>query len=155
MDDDISLSDMIQDLQDAKMGDPGRLAYIRGRLEDGRTIYNSDEQYIREKFRQLREDITRESADAPQDVAEPPPSPRVPDKSRGRSSKMWYILPIITFILGGIAVYIILRKRNRTMSYKALVLGAGLTVLMIGLSWIVNSFGDSVILAYINENTMP
>ena len=154
MDDDVSLIDMVRDLQDAKMGDLGRLAYVMERIESGRTVYNSDEQYVREKFRQLREDITRESADAPQGVVEPPPPPHVPDKTRSRPSKIWYILPIIAAILGGIIVYIILRKRNRVMSYKALGLGVGLTVLMVGFSWIVNSFGDSVILAYINENTI-
>ena len=73
--------------------------------------------------------------------------PHVPGKTRRRPSKIWYILPIIATILGGIAAYIILRKRNSG--------GVGLTVLMVGFSWIVNSFGDSVILAYINENMMP
>ena len=36
---------MIQDLQDAKMGDPRRLAHIMKRIKDGRTVYNIDEQY--------------------------------------------------------------------------------------------------------------
>ena len=80
--------------------------------------------------------------------------PHVPGKTRRRPSKIWYIQPIIAAILGGIAAYIILLKRNSGMSYKALGLGVGLTVLMVGFSWIVNSFGDSVILAYINENTI-
>ena len=54
---------MIKDLQDAQMGDQGRLAYIMKRIEDGRSIYNSDEQYVRYKFGQLRMEITSESKD--------------------------------------------------------------------------------------------
>ena len=57
------------------MGDLGSLAYVMERIESGRTVYNSDENYVREKFRQLRQDITRESEDppsTPQDVVESP-----------------------------------------------------------------------------------
>ena len=75
LDDDVSLSDMIRDLQDAKMGDPRRLAYIMERIESDRPIYNSDERYVREKFRQLREEIIQKSDDFER-IDAPPPEPQ-------------------------------------------------------------------------------
>ena len=135
LDDDVSLSDMIRDLQDAKMGDPRRLAYIMERIESDRPIYNSDEQYVREKFRQLREEITQKSDDFERIDAPPPeapnmtpePQPSIPRKA----SKAWYLLPVFLGILGGVVAFAALRKRNRGMAYKNLGLGVGLTMLLV------------------------
>ena len=144
---------MVKDLQDAQMGDQNRLAYIMKRIEDGRSIYNSDEQYVRYKFGQLRKEITSESKDESEHpdtsenavtssqpdrsddaVASPPPDPQpaVAPKTVNDShpSKAWYILPVFLGILGGLIAYAKLRKRNRGMSYKTLGLGVGLTVLL-------------------------
>ena len=135
LDDDVSLSDMIRDLQDAKMGDPRRLSYIMERIESDRPIYNSDEQYVREKFRQLREEITRESEnipDVPPDSVVPSdPPPSILRKDEDHPSRAWYILPIVLGVLGGLIAYAKLRKRNRNMSYKTLGLGAGITMLFL------------------------
>ena len=109
------MQDMIRDLQDGKLGDQGRLAYVMDRIEKGRPIYDSDEQYVREKFRQLREEITRESEetpDVPQDrVAPPEPQPSVAPKDK--PSKAWYVLSIFLGLLGGVIAFAALRKRNR------------------------------------------
>ena len=157
---------MIKDLQDARMGDPGRLAYIMKRIEDGRSIYNSDEQYVRYKFNYLRGKITSESKDefeqpdisknivtnpkpdTPKDtVTNPKPdtpkdtvtSPQpdlqptvTPKIANGRHpSKVWYVLPIFLGVLGGLIAYAKLRKRNRSMAYKTLGLGVGITMLFL------------------------
>ncbi len=45
--------DLITKLQNAKIGDPGRLASIKDALENGRAIYQSDKNYLKEKFEQL------------------------------------------------------------------------------------------------------
>ena len=73
---------MIQDLQEAKIGDPRRLAYILDRIENSRTIYNSDEHYVREKFRQFREELTCGPDNDPDQTRVPdndPDQTRVPD----------------------------------------------------------------------------
>ena len=130
--DDVSLQDMIRDLQDSKLGDQGRLAYVMDRIEKGRPIYDSDEQYVREKFRQLREEITRESEetpDVPQDrVAPPEPQPSVAPKDK--PSKAWYVLSIFLGLLGGVIAFVALRKRNRGMAYKNLGVGVGITMIL-------------------------
>lgn len=56
----ISMLDMVKDLQDAKIGDMPRLNYIENRLNDGRTVYNSDKEWVRRKFEELRAKITKE-----------------------------------------------------------------------------------------------
>ena len=123
---------MIRDLQDGKLGDQGRLAYVMDRIEKGRPIYDSDEQYVREKFRQLREEITRESEetpDVPQDrVAPPEPQPSVAPKDK--PSKAWYVLSIFLGLLGGVIAFAALRKRNRGMAYKNLGVGVGITMIL-------------------------
>ena len=135
---------MVLDLQEAKIGDQGRLAYIMERIENGRTIYNSDEQYVRQKFRQLREEITSEPGDEPEqldlpqdEVTSPPPGPEPPVSRKAgnemRPSKAWYILPIFLGMLGGVIAYARLRKRSRGMAYKTLGLGTGLTALFFAL----------------------
>ena len=48
------------------MGDPGRLAYIMNRIEDGRTVYNSDRQYVQKRFRQLRRDLFGDPMESPE-----------------------------------------------------------------------------------------
>ena len=145
---------MIKDLQDAPMGDQGRLAYIMKRIEDGRSIYNSDEQYVRYKFKHLRGEITSESKDESEQpdvskdtvtspkpdtfediVTSPPPDPQpaVPHEAANdrHPSKAWYILPIFLWLLGGIIAFAALRKRHRGMAYKNLGLGIGLTMLLV------------------------
>ena len=54
----ISLRDMVADLQEAEMGDAGRLNYVAKRLADGRTIYDSDKEYVKKQFSILRTRIT-------------------------------------------------------------------------------------------------
>ena len=133
---------MIKDLQDAKMGDQKRLAYIMDRIESGRPIYNSDEQYVRQKFGQLRREITRESEDeseqhdASQDSVTSPPSDQNQSVSNeavngSHPSKAWYVLPIFLGVLGGLIAYVKLRKRNRSVAYKTLGLGVGITMLFL------------------------
>lgn len=55
----VSLQDMLQDISDAKIGDPKRLEYIEKRVRDNRTIYNSDSEYVKRMFRKLRAEITK------------------------------------------------------------------------------------------------
>ena len=132
---------MILDLQEARIGDQGRLAHIMERIENGRTIYNSDEQYVRQKFRQLREEVTRESEDEPEQpdssldrVTSPPPDPEPPVSRKAgddaRPSKAWYVLPIFLGILGGVIAFAALRKRRRGMAYKTLGVGVGITMIL-------------------------
>lgn len=45
--------DLIEKLQNAKIGDPARLVSIKDVLEKGKTIYQSDTKYLKEKFEQL------------------------------------------------------------------------------------------------------
>ena len=128
---------MIRDLQDANMGDQRRLVYILKRIEDGRPIYNSDEQYVRYKFKQMRADLFREpeetsegiseSEPVPESVPEPPaPQPATKDKP----SKVWYVLSVFLGLLGGVIAFVALRKRNRGMAYKNLVMGIGITMIL-------------------------
>ena len=56
----ISLKDMVMDLQEAKIGDSTRLDYIAKRIRDNRTIYNSDSEYVKKKFTEMRENITKD-----------------------------------------------------------------------------------------------
>ena len=139
---------MVKDLQDARMGNPGRLVYIMKRIEDGRSIYNSDEQYVRYKFKHLRGEITGESKDESEQpdvskdivtsqkpdtfediVTSPPPDPQpaVPyEVANDRyPNKAWYVLPIFLGVLGGLIAYAKLRRRNKSMAYKTLGLGGG------------------------------
>ena len=136
LDDNISLYDMILDLQDAKIGDPRRLAYIMERIDNGRPIYNSDERYVREKFRQLREDLTHEAEETPSvhqhetTPPEPQPKPTVIYKDDRSPSKTWYTMPVFLGILGGLIAFVALRRRNRGMAYKNLGVGVGITMIL-------------------------
>ena len=172
---------MIKDLQDAQMGDQGRLAYIMKRIEDGRSIYNSDEQYVRYKFGQLRMEITSESKDESEqpdtskDIVTSPQSdtskdtvtspsldlqPTVAPKTDNdrNPSKAWYLLPIFLGLLGGIIAFAVLRKHHRSMAYKNLGLGIGLTLLLVVSLVSVNFFGEESheqdIAKEINEHTV-
>ena len=58
----ISLQDMVMDLQEAERGDKGRLDYIAKRLASGRTIYDSDNEYVQKQFTRLRAEITKEKS---------------------------------------------------------------------------------------------
>ena len=134
MDNDVSLIDMIRDLQEAGIGDQRRLSYIMNRIENNRSIYNSDEQYVREKFKQLREEIVQKSNDfdrmnplSKDTVQLPEPELPAPHKV----SKAWYLLPIFLGMLGGLIVFAALRKRNKSMAYKNLIVGIGLTMLLV------------------------
>ena len=131
LDDDISLFDMIRDLQDAKMGDPRRLAYIMERIESDRPVYNSDEQYVREKFRQMRKELFSES-EVPEPVPESVPEPTMQSKptSKDGPSKAWYVLSVFLGLLGGVIAFAALRKRNRGMAYKNLGVGVGVTMIL-------------------------
>lgn len=55
--DDVDFSDMLQDLLEERMGDVSRLEYISKRLENNRSIYNSDRQYVERQFKKLRANI--------------------------------------------------------------------------------------------------
>lgn len=48
--------DLIEKLQNAKIGDPSRLSAIKSALEGGRTIYESDKQYLKQKHAELQEE---------------------------------------------------------------------------------------------------
>ncbi len=56
----ISFSDMLEDILEAGMGDTKRLEYIEKRVRDNRTIYDSDAQYVTKQFRKLRADLTKD-----------------------------------------------------------------------------------------------
>ena len=165
---------MIKDLQDAQMGDQGRLAYIMKRIEDGRSIYNSDEQYVRYKFKHLRGEITSESKDESEQpdmskdivtspkpdafedtVTSPPPDlqPAVPyDAVNNRHpSKAWYVLPIFLGVLGGLIAYAKLRRRNRSMAYKTLGLGVGITMLFLVPMLATDTFETEPVAQYTDE----
>ncbi|MCY4490471.1 MAG: hypothetical protein OXC46_03290 [Thaumarchaeota archaeon] len=53
----VDFSDMLQDLLEERMGDTSRLEYISKRLENNRSIYNSDRQYVEREFKKLRDSI--------------------------------------------------------------------------------------------------
>ena len=165
---------MIKDLQDAQMGDPGRLAYIMKRIEDGRSIYNSDEQYVRYKFKHLRGEITSESKDESEQpdmskdtvtspkpdtfeniVTSPPPDPQpaVPHEAANdrHPSRAWYILPIFLGMLGGLIAYAKLRRRNRSMAYKTLGLGVGITMLFLVPMLATDTFETEPVAQYTDE----
>ena len=165
---------MIKDLQDAQMGDQGRLAYIMKRIEDGRSIYNSDEQYVRYKFGQLRMEITSESKEESEQpdtskdtVASPPPDtskdtvtspppdlqPTVTPKiaNNRHPSKAWYVLPLFLGLLGGLIAYAKLRRRNKSMAYKTLGLGVGITMLFLVPMLAVSTFEPEPVAQYTDE----
>ena len=94
------------------------------------------------KFGQLRREITRESEDeseqhdASQDSVTSPPSDQNQSVSNeavngSHPSKAWYVLPIFLGVLGGLIAYVKLRKRNRSVAYKTLGLGVGITMLFL------------------------
>ena len=56
----VSLQDMVMDLQEAGRGEKARLEYIAKRLGDNRTIYNTDKEYVKRQFANLRSEITKE-----------------------------------------------------------------------------------------------
>ena len=56
----VSLQDMVMDLQEAGRGEKARLEYISKRLGDNRTIYNTDKEYVKRQFANLRSEITKE-----------------------------------------------------------------------------------------------
>ena len=153
---------MIKDLQDAQMGDQGRLAYIMKRIEDGRSIYNSDEQYVRYKFKHLRGEITSESKDESEQpdmskdtVTSPPPDPQpaVPHEAANdrHPSKAWYVFPIFLGLLGGLIAYAKLRRRNRSMAYKTLGLGVGITMLFLVPMLATDTFETEPVAQYTDE----
>lgn len=47
--------DLIEKLQNARIGDPSRLSAIKSALEEGRTVYESDKQYLKQKHEDLQE----------------------------------------------------------------------------------------------------
>ena len=157
-DEDVSLSDMVRDLQESGVGDQNRLSYVMSRIENGRTIYDSDRRYVEQKFRQLRDSITgrdeetqnsstpvddpvaQDAKDSKKDTPNEPSgfgrdSPTV-QESRRRSSRAWYLLPIFLGVLGGIMAYAKLRKKDKGKAYKTLGLGIGLTVMLTALMFV-------------------
>lgn len=55
--DDVDFSDMLQDLLEERIGDVSRLEYIAKRLENNRSIYNTDRQYVERQFKKFRASI--------------------------------------------------------------------------------------------------
>ena len=51
-----------------------------------------------------------------------------------KSSRLWYILPIILGIIGGIIGYFVLRKNDPILAKKSLILGIGLGAIGLGMS---------------------
>ena len=152
---------MVKDLQDAKMGDQKRLAYIMDRIESGRPIYNSDGQYVRQKFGQLRKEITSESEDESEqpDTSQDSVTSLPPDQQSVSSeavngshqSKAWYILPIFLGVLGGLIAYAKLRRRNKSMAYKTLGLGVGITMLFLVPMLAASTFETEPVAQYTDE----
>ena len=58
-DENVSFSDMLQDIIENNIGDKGRLEYIKKRVKDNRTIYNSDVEYVKKQFKKHRNEITK------------------------------------------------------------------------------------------------
>ncbi|WP_268542371.1 glycosyltransferase family 2 protein [Candidatus Nitrosotenuis cloacae] len=61
--------DVVKQLQEARLGDLGRLSYIRHAIEMGKKVYNSDIKYVHTKYAQLQK-----SAGSGADEAKAPPS---------------------------------------------------------------------------------
>lgn len=61
--------DVVKQLQEARLGDLGRLSYIRHAIEMGKKVYNSDIKYVHTKYAQLQK-----SAGPGADEAKTPPS---------------------------------------------------------------------------------
>ena len=108
---------MIRDLQDADIGDPKRLAYILTRIKNDRTIYNSDKNYVQERFRHMRDATDRVSETIPELFVarkeDPVLSTNVAVSGPG---KVWYILPILLGVLGGLIAYALIRKKKKKSS---------------------------------------
>ena len=143
------------------MGDQKRLAYIMDRIESGRPIYNSDEQYVRQKFGQLRKEITSESEDESEqpDTSQDSVTSLPPDQQSVSSeavngshpSKAWYVLPIFLGALGGLIAYAKLRRRNKSMAYKTLGLGVGITMLFLVPMLAASTFETEPVAQYTDE----
>ncbi|MFI5417194.1 MAG: hypothetical protein ACHQW9_03990, partial [Nitrososphaerales archaeon] len=54
VDSNVTLLEIVKKLQEAEMGDSGRLSYILRSLEKGAKIYESDKKYLNEKHLQLQ-----------------------------------------------------------------------------------------------------
>ena len=129
---------MIRDLQDAKLGDPKRLAYIIKRIENGRSIYNSDEDYVREKFRQLREELECGSDSNPEQTPIPDNKDLPPQKSKNSGAIKVALVTSLLFLIP-ISIIGIMHDLSpgRYMSQSSLI---GITI------WIVFWLGMTVVL---------
>ena len=131
------------------------------RIESGRPIYNSDEQYVRQKFGQLRKEITSESEDESEqpDTSQDSVTSLPPDQQSVSSeavngshpSKAWYVLPIFLGALGGLIAYAKLRRRNKSMAYKTLGLGVGITMLFLVPMLAASTFETEPVAQYTDE----
>ena len=119
------------------------------RIEDGRTVYNRDRQYVQKRFRQLRKDLFGGPEEPPEVIPESvpesisePPAPR--QTSKGRSNNVWYVLAIILGMLIVVVAYLLLRKRGRGNVYKTLCLWFGLAMLLLAPELLMNGFDELV-----------
>ena len=60
-DSETSIQDMVAYLQEAEVGDKQRFDYITKRIKNGKTIYNSDIQYIKIQFEKFRTKTTKDA----------------------------------------------------------------------------------------------
>lgn len=126
-----TLLDKVDSLLAAGSGDAARLSELRGRLSAGRPAYSSDRAYVEAQLARLGPPAEAPLRDAAR--AESPPAP--PERAEapgpaqsGSSSRMWYLLPVFMWLLGGVIAWACLRGTDPVRARRALVLGAGLSV---------------------------
>ncbi|WP_179369283.1 glycosyltransferase family 2 protein [Candidatus Nitrosotenuis sp. DW1] len=86
MDSNVTLLEIVKKLQDAEMGDSGRLSYILHSLEKGKKIYESDKKYLNKKHEQLQK--TQSVKNTEKQNLKPLNSPAVPHSNRVLINRM-------------------------------------------------------------------
>lgn len=99
------LLNKINALQRLELGDLDRLVIIRNRILNN-NIRQDDVNYVDSLFVQIRYMKKIEA---------------LPDNS---SSRIWYMLPLLLSIVGGVVAYICLHRRDPTRARKTLLLGS-------------------------------
>ncbi len=92
VDSSVTLLEIVKKLQEAEMGDSGRLSYILQSLETGKKIYESDKKYLDEKHLQLqktqsgKENTEKQNLKPLNPLAEPRSNPVLTDRIHKCSS---------------------------------------------------------------------
>lgn len=128
----------IQHLMDSGIGDFQRLDYILTSLKEGKKIYSSDQRYLETLISQnIKNDSSSKLIEESKNLTRPIHAV-LKKKSNINTSPLWYYLPLFFNIVGGIIVYVVLRKLNLEKSKKCLTLGLILFLIPVGIFIILN-----------------